>query len=269
LKVLDKVVVVTGGGGGIGRELVLTLLSRGASVAAVDINKGALEETVKQAGAKSDKLSTHIVNLTDREAVEALPGQVMAYHGAVDGILNNAGIIHSFLTINNLDYDKIKQVMDINFYGTLYMTKTFLPYLLDRPVGHITNISSMGGFLPVPGQAIYGASKAAVKLMTEGLYAELKDTNVNVTVVFPGGVGTDIMRNSGVEGAGMTVASEHDLSQLLTPKEAAEIIINGMENDQYRVLAGKDSKMMDKFYRLSPKRAVGIITKQMKKLINK
>ncbi|MRH45113.1 SDR family NAD(P)-dependent oxidoreductase [Aquibacillus halophilus] len=269
MRVLDKVIVVTGAGGGIGRELVLNLLSKGASVAAVDINKDALEETVKQAGEKGDKLSTHIVNLTDREAVEALPKEVIAFHGAVDGILNNAGIIHSFLTINELDYDKIKQVMDINFYGTLYMTKTFLPYLLERPVAHITNVSSMGGFLPVPGQSIYGASKAAVKLMTEGLYAELKDTNVNVTVVFPGGVGTDIMKNSGVESALITDENDQDMSKILTPKEASEIIIKGMETDQYRVLAGKDSKMMDKLYRLSPKLAVGIIAKQMKKLLNK
>ncbi len=209
------------------------------------------------------------MNLTDREAVEVLPEQVISYHGSVDGIINNAGIIHDFVNIQDLDYDKIKLVMDINFYGTLYMTKSFLPYLLKRPLGHITNVSSMGGFLPVPGQSIYGASKAAVKLMTEGLYAELQGTNVRVTVVFPGGVGTDIMKNSGVAGAEKANASEQNMSQLLTPTEAAEIIINGMETDQYRVLAGKDSKMMDKLYRLSPKRAVGIISKQMKKLINK
>jgi len=267
MKVLEKVIVITGAGGGIGRELVLNLLSKGASVAAVDINKDALAETVKQAGEIGDKLSTHIVNITDKAAVEALPEQVIAHHGAVDGILNNAGIIHDFIKINDLDYDEIKLVMDINFYGTLYMTKSFLPYLLKRPVGHITNVSSMGGFLPVPGQSIYGASKAAVKLMTEGLSAELKDTSVNVTVVFPGGVSTDIMKNSGVAGAEQANASEQDLSQLITPKEAAEIIVKGIETDQYRVLAGKDSKMMDKLYRLSPKRAVGIIAKQMNKLI--
>lgn len=112
-------------------------------------------------------------------------------HGKVDGIINNAGIIHPFLKVNELEYDKIKLVMDINFYGTLYMVKSFLPYLLKRPVAHIANVSSMGGFLPVPGQTIYGASKAAVKLLTEGLRAELKDTNVKVTLVFPGGVSTN------------------------------------------------------------------------------
>ncbi|WP_088104813.1 SDR family NAD(P)-dependent oxidoreductase [Halalkalibacter urbisdiaboli] len=263
MKVRGKVVVVTGAGGGIGRELVLNLLSKGASVAAVDINKEALEETVKQVREKSEKLSIHIVNLTDREAVEALPEKVITQHGAVDGIINNAGIIQPFVNIHELDYEKIKLVMDINFYGTLYMTKTFLPYLFDRPVGHITNVSSMGGFLPVPGQSIYGASKAAVKLMTEGLHAELKDTNVNVTVVFPGGVGTDIMKNSGAEGSRNTDTREQDMSKLLTPKEAAEIIVNGMENDEYRVLAGKDSKIMDRLYRLTPKRAAEMIAKKM------
>ena len=142
MKVLDKVIVVTGAGGGIGRALVLNLLSKGASVAAVDINREALEETIKHAGGLRDKVSLHVVNLTDREAVEALPEQVIGQHGAVDGIINNAGIIQPFVHVNNLEIDKIKQVMDINFYGTLYMTKTFLPYLLKRPVGHITNISS-------------------------------------------------------------------------------------------------------------------------------
>lgn len=268
MKVKDKVIVVTGAGGGIGREIVLNLLSKGARVAAADLNKVALDETEKLANQKGFKLSSHIVNLTDREAVEALPSQVIDYHGAVDGIINNAGIIQPFVPINELDYDKIKLVMDINFYGTLYMTKTFLPYLLKRPVGHITNISSMGGFLPVPGQSIYGASKAAVKLMTEGLRSELNGTNVKVTVVFPGGVSTNIMKNSGISGSTTENTSNDQMSQLLTPAGAAEQIVNGMELDKYRVLAGKDSKIMDKLYRLSPQRAAELITKKMKTMLN-
>lgn len=266
MKVAGKVIVVTGAGGGIGRELVLNLLSKGAHVAAVDISKEALEETVKQAG-QSGRLSTHLVNLTERDEVESLPEQVINHHGTVDGIINNAGIIHSFIPVNELGYDKIKQVMDINFYGTLYMVKTLLPYLLKRPVAHVTNISSMGGFLPVPGQTIYGASKAAVKLLTEGLRAELKDTNVKVTVVFPGGVGTNIMKNSGLEDAPNKEMSKEQLAQLLTPQKAAEIIVNGMEHDRFRVLAGKDSKLMDKLYRLSPRRAAELIAKKIQELI--
>ncbi|WP_413375993.1 SDR family NAD(P)-dependent oxidoreductase [Alkalihalobacillus sp. 1P02AB] len=264
MEIKNKVFVVTGGGSGIGRELVLNLLSKGAQVAAVDLNKNGLEETVQLAGEKKDKVSTHVVNITDREAVEALPEQVMAYHGAVDALINNAGIIQPFVHVNDLDYEKIKLVMDVNFYGTLYMVKTFLPHLLKRPVAHITNISSMGGFLPVPGQSIYGASKAAVKLMTEGLHSELKDTNVNVTVVFPGGVGTDITKNSGADTGERKEATAEQKKKLLTPQDAAEIIIKGTENNQYRVLAGKDSKLLDFIYRMNPKKAASLIAEKLK-----
>ena len=103
------------------------------------------------------------------------------------------------MRLNDLDYAAIDRVFDVNWRGTLYMTKTFLPLLLARPEAHIVNVSSMGGFLPVPGQTIYGASKAAVKLLTEGLHSELAGTNVRVTVVFPGAVATNITANSGVD----------------------------------------------------------------------
>ena len=199
MNVQNKVFLVTGGANGMGRELVLSLLSKGARVAAVDIDETALQETIDLSGSQRDRLSTHIVDITNRDAVAALPEQIIAEHGAIDGIINNAGIIQPFIRVKDLDYAAIERVMRINFYGTLYMTKEFLPHLLKRPAAHIINISSMGGFLPVPGQTIYGASKAAVKLFTEGLHSELLDTNVNVTIVFPGAIGTNIAKNSGVE----------------------------------------------------------------------
>ncbi|MFA7529726.1 MAG: SDR family oxidoreductase, partial [Bacilli bacterium] len=179
--VKNKVIAVTGGGNGIGREIALLLLEKGAKVAAIDINKDYLDQTAELAGEKNGNLSLHVIDITDREAVEALPEAIIAKHGAVDGVINNAGVIQPFVKVADLDYKKIEFVMNVNFYGTIYMVKSFLPYLLKRPEAHIVNVSSMGGYLPVPGQSVYGASKAAVKLLTEGLYAELKDTNVKVT----------------------------------------------------------------------------------------
>lgn len=123
MKVQNKVIVVTGGGNGIGRELVLNLLSRGARVAAVDIDEAGLQETARLAEQKKDRLSTHVVNITDRDAVAALPEQVISRHGAVDGVINNAGIIQPFVRVNDLDYAAIERVMNVNFYGTLFMTK--------------------------------------------------------------------------------------------------------------------------------------------------
>jgi NAD(P)-dependent dehydrogenase (short-subunit alcohol dehydrogenase family) len=103
-----------------------------------------------------------------RSAAEALPEQVLARFGVVDGLINNAGIIQPFSRLNDLDYAAIDRVLNVNLYGTIFVTKAFLPHLLNRPEAHIANLSSMGGFVPVPGQTIYCAAKAAVKLMSEG-----------------------------------------------------------------------------------------------------
>jgi NADP-dependent 3-hydroxy acid dehydrogenase YdfG len=185
-----KIIVVTGAGNGMGREMSLHLVRKGAGVAAVDMSETGLQETVRLAGTNSHKISTHVVNITDKTAVDALPSQVQAVHGAVDGIINNAGIIQPFVRLKELPFEAIERVMNVNFYGTLYMIQAFLPHLLERPEAHIINMSSMGGFLPVPGQTIYGASKAAVKLLTEALHSELQGTPVRVTVVFSGAIGT-------------------------------------------------------------------------------
>ncbi|MCS7058974.1 MAG: SDR family oxidoreductase [Meiothermus sp.] len=264
MQVADKVIVVTGGGSGIGRALVLQLLAKGAQVVAVDLNAESLEETGRLARA-GERLSTHVLNVAHREEAEALPAAVVARHGAVDGLINNAGIIQPFARVNELDYVAIERVMEVNFYGTLYMTKAFLPYLLKRPEAHIVNISSMGGFLPVPGQSLYGASKAAVKLLTEGLYAELLGTPVRVTVVFPGAVATNITTNSGVE----VRQAEGRRSSLkpLPPEEAARRIIAGMEQNRFRVLVGSDARLMDFLYRLAPAWATRFIQRQMRSLL--
>ena len=264
MKVNNKVIVVTGGGNGIGRALVLHLLDKGAIVAAVDISEKALQETEKLAGEKKDRLSLHVVDITDILAIEALPDKVIAKHQVIDGIINNAGVIQPFIKINDLDYKKIRFVMEVNFYGTLSMVKTFLPYLLKRPIAHITNVSSMGGFLPVPGQSIYGASKAAVKLMTEALYSELKDTNVGVTIVLPGGVKTEIMKNSGLGDINLIFDEKKQKAyKMLTPEKAAKIIVWGTEKNKFRVCAGNDSKIMDLLYRFMPKLATRIIANKL------
>jgi short-subunit dehydrogenase len=158
--------------------------------------------------------------------------------------------------------------MNVNWYGTLYKVKAFLPHLLTRPVAHIVNISSMGSFVPVPGQTIYGASKAAVKLLTEGLHSELAGTNVKATVVFPGAIKTNISKNSGLNNP-TQASSDNKAAKVLEPAVAAKIIIKEMEKDSYRVLVGKDAAIMDFFYRLNPKSAAGLIAKKMKQLLAK
>lgn len=267
MKAANKVIVVTGAGSGMGRALVLALVKKGAHVAAVDLNETTLKETVALAGQHGNKISSHVVNVSDRQAVEALLGEVIAAHGAVDGIINNAGIIQPFVRLNDLQYDAIERVLNVNLYGVIYMTKAFLPHLLTRPAAHIVNVSSMGGFFPVPGQTVYGASKAAVKLMTEGLYAELLETNVRVTAVFPGAIATNITQNSGVAIDRPTTDNAEQSFPMTSAEDAAAIIIDGMERDQFQVYVGRDAKMMNLFYRLSPRRATQFMYSRMKELL--
>lgn len=267
MKVQNKVLVVTGGGNGIGRQLVLELVSRGARVAAVDIDEKALQETVRLAGDLGGSISIHSVNITDQTAVEALVEKVIAAHGSVDGLINNAGIIQPFVRVVDLTYPQIKRTMDVNFYGALFMTKAFLPALLQRPEGHIVNVSSMGGFLPVPGQTIYGASKAAIKLFTEGLNSELLNTNVRTTVVFPGAINTNISINSGAVTKEQQASMDTGKMKMTEPRTAARLIVDAMEKGKSRVLVGSDAKLMDFFYRLAPLKAARLIYNQMGSLL--
>ncbi|CAN5514195.1 SDR family oxidoreductase [soil metagenome] len=268
MEITGKVFVVTGGGNGMGREVVLGLLKRGARVAAVDLNKDGLAETVTLAGAAADRLSTHIVSVTERKDVLALPAKVIKEHGQVDGLLNVAGIIQKFVKIVELDFEDIEKVINVNFWGVVNMSKAFLPHLLERPQASLLNVSSMGGFLPVPGQAAYGASKAAVKLFTEALFAESQGTGLAVTIVFPGGVGTNITANSGVDMSKMMAAAgEGKPRKTTSPEDAGRQIIEGVEKGSFRVVIGSDAKFMDRFARLSPKRATLLIADQMKSLL--
>lgn len=259
--VKGKTIVVTGAGNGVGRELALQYLGKGAKVAAIDIDMKGLEETKKLAGGHAS-LSLHQVNITDRDQVKQLAEDVVEEHGAVDGLVNNAGIIQPFIHVKDIEETTIDRVMGVNFIGTLNMVKAFLPYFMERPSASIVNVASMGGFLPVPGQTVYGASKAAVKLLTEGLAAELRDTNVTVSVVLPGGIATGIMNNSdtSADGGG---ASDKMMKILLTPERAASLIIDTMETGKACAYLGKDSKLMRFLQKISPKLAGSMMNKAL------
>ncbi len=265
MKIAGKVVLITGAGSGMGREMTHQVIAKGGKVAALDIHLTQLQETQKICSGKASTFLALDVDISDRANVLALPEQVIQHFGQIDGIINNAGIIQPFVKVNELTFEQVERVINVNFYGCVNVTKAFLPHLLERPEAHVVNISSMGGFLPVPGQSIYGAAKAAVKLFTEGLYAELKETPIRVSVVFPGAIATNITTNSGIE---MPKVSGDASSMTTMPaNEAARIILQGMETNQYRILVGSDSKFMDFLCRLAPEYATNFIAKKMKALL--
>lgn len=266
MKVNDKKIIVTGGGAGIGRELVLQLLEMGAKeVIALDISEDGLKETKKIAN--NDKLTTYQLDITDYPALKKFEKEYFKNHEYIDCLINNAGIIQPFVKVKELDDKTVDKVMDVNFFGPINLTRLFVDEILERPEGHICNVSSMAGFFPFPSQTIYGASKAAIKIFTEGLYAEMLGTNVGVSIVFPGAIATDIVKNSNaVRGTKEEKGTEEPKSnmKMTSASDAARQIIAGIEENKFQVYVGSDAKFMNKFYKFSPKKAIKFINDKMK-----
>lgn len=263
MKIADKVFAVTGGGNGMGREIVLGLAARGARVAALDLNAEGLAETLRLSGQGDGRVTTHEINVTDRDAVRALPDAIAKAHGHVDGIVNIAGVIHRFVHFSELTEEEEQRVMNVNFWGTVNMCRTFLPILRERPEAIIANMSSLAALLPFAGQSFYGASKGAVKQFSEGLYAELIDTTVAVSTIFPGNISTNLTGNSGVE----MIGSGGRKVRATTPVDAGREIVDGIAKSKFRILVGSDARLLDKLARLSPRRATRFIAAQMKSVL--
>lgn len=263
--------VVTGAGNGIGREVSLELLRRGARVAAVDLRPESLATTAELASV-GHRLSVHTLDLTDREAVVRLPEQVAERHGHLDGLINVAGIIQRFVPFTRVPYEEMARVVDVNLWGTLHATKACLPYLLERPQACLVTISSVGGLLPLPGQTVYGASKAAVRLFTEGLYAELRRTAVAVSVVLPGAVRTEIAANSGVGARygdeALAPRPRGVPFRALSPARVARAIVDqAVVEGRYRVTVGADAAVLDRLSRLAPQRATELVARKVADLL--
>lgn len=263
MDIAGKVFVVTGAGNGMGREVALELLRRGAKVAGLDIKPEWLEETAQMAGAQSKGFIGYPLDITDRKAVAALPAKVEKALGSADSVVNVAGIIQPFVRVNDVPLEAIDRVIDVNLHGPINLIKAFLPGLLAKKEANITNVSSMGSYAPVPGQTVYGASKAALNLLSEGLRSELKETGVHVTVIYPGAIGTNIAANSGLsmEGGGESTRT------MVAAADAGRMIVEAIAADKKRILIGQDATFMWRVNRLSPDTAAGLIYKGMKDLL--
>lgn len=258
MKLAGKTTVLTGAGNGIGRALALEIVQAGGRVIGCDIRAEGLEETRELLPPDlRDNFAAEEVDITDRAAIAAL---VARLEGPVDCLINCAGIIQPFVRLADLDDGAIERVFNVNWFGTLNMVRAFLPQLIGRPEAQLVNVGSMSSIAPLPGQAIYGSSKAAIKLLTESLYAEYLNSNLQVTLILPGAVATNISGNSGLE---MPTRSggESTPKDVATAEDAARTIHAGIEAGEFRVLVDKMMIEVDALYRRDPQAAVETIAR--------
>jgi len=251
----SKVAVVTGAASGIGRAVAIKLAEKGCSVALVDIDSDAMTETAELIQQSGVCVSTHIVDVANRERFYEFAGEVIQEHGQVDIVVNNAGV-NVAEEMHSISYENIEWVVGINLWGVIHGTKAFLPHMISRKQGHIVNISSIGGYISSPFMGPYGMTKFAVRSLSETLRGELKGTGVCVTSVHPGGIRTNIAKNTRF---GHTLAQQQEAitgklesTFSTSPERAATKIVRAIQKERFRLFIGVDSYLMYFLERLCP-----------------
>lgn len=245
-----RTAVVTGAGSGIGRALCMDLARRGANIAAVDINEAQLSGLRQEIEGLGRNFTAHVVDVSNQAQMEALPDEVIADHGAVHILVNNAGVSVN-LTFLEQTVEDLQWITGINYWGVVYGCKFFLPHLLEQDEAHIVNISSSAGFTGMKWQSSYSATKFAVTGLSESLFVELAGTDVGISCVHPGAVATNILdaaRMAGDRREKMLKTFKYATS----PEAAARKICRAIEKKRFKVVLCVDSHILHTLKRIAP-----------------
>ena len=267
MKSLDnKVVVITGAGSGMGREMAVLAARRGALVAISDWNADGLAESVdlvKAAGAR--ELRSDVLDVSDRAAMGDYAAAVAEQFGVVNMVVNNAGVTVTG-DFEDMEYADFDWIVGVNFLGVVNGTKEFLPHLIASGDGAVVNISSLFGLMSMPGQTAYDATKYAVRGFTEALREEMLINRhpVTVTCVHPGGIKTGIARHGrktkGQDAEAIDRLFEQKLARMPADK-AARIILDAAVAGKARQLVGIDAHVIHHFAKLTGSRYQDVVAR--------
>jgi short-subunit dehydrogenase len=248
----DRVAVVTGAGSGIGRATAQALLRAGCHVALVDVVAERLSEVKGALAAPDRRVSVHVADVSDRARMEALPAEVLAEHGAVHVLVNNAGVTVGRPFAEH-SWDDLDWILGIDLWGVLHGCKVFLPHLMAADEAHIVNVSSMAGFVAFPLQSSYSAAKFAVYGFSEALWMELSGGPVGVTSVHPGTIRTRVLADARRSDARLGRLVEGMERFGRPPEVVARRIVRAIRRRETRVRVGVDAYLMDWIHRLAPR----------------
>jgi dehydrogenase/reductase SDR family member 7B len=247
--VLQKTVIITGAGSGIGRACAFEFASKGCRVVISGRNREKLDKVAADLHAKGAEVLVVAGDVSREEDCRALINETVARFGGVDVLINNAGISMRALLVD-LDLEVIRKVMDTNFWGTVYCTKFALPYLL-KSKGSVVGISSIAGKKGLPGRTGYSASKFAMEGFLETVRTENLKKDLHVLVACPGFTASEI-RNAALAADGSVQGeSPREEAKMMSAEEvAAEIYTAVVKRKRDLVLTtnGKLTVLLNKFF---------------------
>jgi NAD(P)-dependent dehydrogenase (short-subunit alcohol dehydrogenase family) len=245
-----KIVAITGGARGIGRATAVALIAQGARVAIGDIETELAAQTAQELGSGTLGLP---LDVTDRSSFETFLEQVESQLGPLDVLINNAGIMPVGPFVEETDRTAARMI-DINLNGVILGSKLALQRFLPRGRGHLVNIASVAGKGGFPGGVTYCATKHAVVGLSEAIRAEVRATNIDVSIVMPVGVNTELY--SGLQAARGIKTAE--------PEDVADAIIEALHTGRVDVYVPKSLKAMFRLMNLVPRRAADFVTKVLR-----
>ena len=247
-----KRAVITGAGSGIGRALALQLNREGCQLYISDISAGTLAETRSLLPRPDISCDSQILDVADRAAMHAWAERIDGECGSVALLVNNAGVGLGD-RVEDMRYEDLDWLMGVNFWGVVQGSMAFLPLLKKSGAGHLVNISSLFGIIAVPTQSAYNAAKFGVRGFTESLRQEMAGTGVHVCCVHPGGIKTNIARDSrGGDGTPEERDAKFAKFARTTPESAAAQILRAAQKRKARLLLGADAKIVTLISRLFP-----------------
>ena len=257
----NKVVWITGASSGIGESLARAFASKGAKLVLSSRRKEELERVKKTLKSEDANIMILPLDLADTSKTDALTKQVIGRFGRIDILINNAGISQRSLTKDTpLDIDR--KVMEVNYFGTVALTKSVLPFMLNQNSGHIIAISSIVGKFGFYLRSAYSASKHALHGFFESLRMEIHNENVKILIVCPGKIRTNISVNA-ITGDGKKHSiMDESTDKGLSPDACAQQILNGIKNNEEELFIGGNDVRAVWLKRFFPKLFSKIIRKQ-------